>query len=151
MTIDHWLHKSMCDKGCVRVHRGMRKHSYLMLEGISNARSQGGNRYLFSDTVTQPGKSRNTSFLKEGNRTWVCDCNYQGSTWEPHSACGQGQVGVTVFLYCCPESLSCSSTLEATLAKETEWIMAWISFPLCQLLGSSDRGGALFILLSSSG
>lgn len=43
--------------------------------GISTARNQGRNKYLFSDTFTQTGKIKNTSFLREGNRTAVHDFN----------------------------------------------------------------------------
>lgn len=53
----------MHDKGCVRAGIGMRKHSY-PLEDISTAEYRGINKYLFSGTVTQPGKSKSTQFLR---------------------------------------------------------------------------------------
>lgn len=102
----------MCDKGCVRSGMGMRAHLH-PLEGVSTAKDKGRNRYLFSDTVTQPDKSKSTEFLSEGNRTWVHDCSQHSSTWDPHSSCGQDQVGMMIFLYCYLESLSCFSVLEA--------------------------------------
>ena len=53
----------MHNKGCARAGMGMRKHSH-PLEDISTAEYGGINKYLFSGTVTQPGKSKNMQFLR---------------------------------------------------------------------------------------